>query len=199
MVLGWGKKTVTKQDDEEDMTMDEILASIRKYVTEDQGTKQDLYGVPAQPIRATEPRLQEGTETTRKEDRLTDYASPYSTVKELHDTSSYHSKHQAEPMVPTPDPVTKAERATLIAEERIMEEMGVSSAQTISAAALSLSKLAELKASEKVETAGSSVTLETLFANLARPMIKEWLDEHLSQIVEKMVAKEIDRIRNYGK
>ena len=37
-------------------------------------------------------------------------------------------------------------------------------------------------------------TLDQLFATLARPMIREWLDRHLPTMVEKMVAKEIERM-----
>jgi len=41
---------------------------------------------------------------------------------------------------------------------------------------------------------GASNTLEGLVREMLRPMLKEWLDTHLPEIVEVMVKREIDRI-----
>jgi cell pole-organizing protein PopZ len=43
-MFGWGKKVKTKQDD--DMTMDEILASIRRYVAEGEQGSDDIASMP---------------------------------------------------------------------------------------------------------------------------------------------------------
>ena len=45
----------------------------------------------------------------------------------------------------------------------------------------------------KPETPGSD-TLEGLVRDMLRPMLSEWLDANLPEIVEKMVAREISRI-----
>jgi cell pole-organizing protein PopZ len=45
----------------------------------------------------------------------------------------------------------------------------------------------------KPETAGSD-TLEGLVRELLKPMLRDWLDANLPQIVEAMVAREITRI-----
>ncbi|NML05149.1 DUF2497 domain-containing protein [Sphingomonas sp. G-3-2-10] len=45
----------------------------------------------------------------------------------------------------------------------------------------------------KPEVAGSD-TLEGLVRELLKPMLREWLDENLPQVVETMVAREISRI-----
>jgi uncharacterized protein len=49
-----------------------------------------------------------------------------------------------------------------------------------------------------VSMAGSSVTLEGLMREMLRPMLKEWLDENLPAVVERMVEKEIARISRGG-
>ncbi|MCC3859794.1 DUF2497 domain-containing protein [Emcibacteraceae bacterium Y4] len=41
---------------------------------------------------------------------------------------------------------------------------------------------------------GSGNTLEDLVRELLRPMVKQWLDENLPDIAERMVAKEIARL-----
>jgi cell pole-organizing protein PopZ len=45
----------------------------------------------------------------------------------------------------------------------------------------------------KPEVAGSD-TLEGLVRELLKPMLRDWLDANLPQIVEAMVAREITRI-----
>lgn len=197
MVLGWGKKTVTKKEDEEDMTMDEILASIRKYVTEDQETSRELYGEAAtQSATFNEVFASEST-GTKSQDRLTDYDSPYLASKQSSESTMYQ-KYSTEPITTTTDITKKVDEKETIPEQ-VTEKAGMTSDQTISAAASALSKLANLKSAESIDMKTPSLTLDDLFINLARPMIKEWLDKNLSQMVEKLVEKEIERIRTHGK
>jgi len=49
----------------------------------------------------------------------------------------------------------------------------------------------------KPETAGSD-TLEGLVREMLRPMLREWLDANLPEMVEQLVAREISRITNQG-
>ena len=44
----------------------------------------------------------------------------------------------------------------------------------------------------------SDMTLEALMRDMLRPMLKEWLDENLPAVVERMVEKEISRISRGG-
>ena len=39
-----------------------------------------------------------------------------------------------------------------------------------------------------------AVTLEGLTRELVRPMLKEWLDQHLPMTVERLVREEIERL-----
>jgi cell pole-organizing protein PopZ len=41
---------------------------------------------------------------------------------------------------------------------------------------------------------GDGNTLEDLVRELLRPMLKQWLDDNLPEIAERMVAKEIARL-----
>jgi uncharacterized protein len=45
----------------------------------------------------------------------------------------------------------------------------------------------------------SGATLDDVVRDLLRPMLKEWLDAHLPQIVESEVAREIERIRRMAR
>lgn len=64
----------------------------------------------------------------------------------------------------------------------------------------SLSQLAEaVKPAPRPDMAIGSVSLDQMVQDMVRPMLKEWLDAHLPEIVERMVSREISRItdRNY--
>jgi hypothetical protein len=41
---------------------------------------------------------------------------------------------------------------------------------------------------------GSGRTIEQFIEDMARPMLKEWLDEHMPAVVERLVQKEIQKI-----
>ena len=46
----------------------------------------------------------------------------------------------------------------------------------------------------KPQAEGDNNTLEGLVREMLRPMLKQWLDANLPELVEGMVAKEIARI-----
>jgi uncharacterized protein len=48
-------------------------------------------------------------------------------------------------------------------------------------------------------TLSSDSTVEGLVKDLLRPMLKEWLDANLPQIVESVVQKEVERIRRMAR
>ncbi len=67
------------------------------------------------------------------------------------------------------------------------------------AVAASRSALESLSAiTAKAETAANTVntggSIESVVRDMLRPMLKEWLDAHLPEIVEAVVAKEVARI-----
>lgn len=45
---------------------------------------------------------------------------------------------------------------------------------------------------------GAGVTIDELMRDMLRPMLKQWLDENLPSVVERMVEKEIARISRGG-
>ncbi len=64
------------------------------------------------------------------------------------------------------------------------------------AAAKAAGALGRLMGSMMVQ---SGVTLDDVVRELLKPMLKEWLDANLPQIVESEVAKEIERIRRMAR
>src|SRR3546814_4929413 len=85
------------------------------------------------------------------------------------------------PISPKPD----AKLASQGRREQILSEQA---AQASRGALASLSKLIV-----KPEIEGSD-TLQGMVEDMLRPMLRDWLDAHLPELVEKMVAREITRI-----
>lgn len=70
----------------------------------------------------------------------------------------------------------------------------------VAASRQSLTQLAEaVKPGPRPDLAIGTVSLDEMVQDMVRPMLKEWLDAHLPDIVERMVSREISRItdRNY--
>ena len=107
---------------------------------------------------------------------------------------------------PTPEPVRFAEPepqpaapqpsyqpAPPQAEWRPMDPATLTSEPVASQAAGALSKLMGSM------LVSSGATLDDVVRELLKPMLKQWLDANLPQIVEAEVAKEIDRIRRMAR
>ena len=136
-------------DFNQDPSMEEILASIKRVIAEDgraatTSTRGPRGYVRAEPEPEPEPPLEEDD------------------VLELS------------------DPVS--EEDALMSQER---------------AAASRQSLAALSAVRQ-QSAAESGALEAVVRDMLRPILKDWLDEHLPQIVEELVTREITRITGRG-
>ncbi|MCW8084710.1 DUF2497 domain-containing protein [Sabulicella glaciei] len=162
--------------------MDDILASIRKILNEDEP--------PAGPIPVTEPEpllLTPDMMITRPEGsfpagaREPPLVSPEPVpLAELPAPASAAAAPEPEP-TPMPDPTP--ENQSLIAPA------------AAAAAAAALGQLSRAVAQERatVVTRGGP-TIEELVREEIRPVLKEWLDTHLPAIVERLVRQEIERV-----
>jgi cell pole-organizing protein PopZ len=88
---------------------------------------------------------------------------------------------------PVPTPKSSEPTAAARRRETILSQ------QTAEASRGALEALSRMIV--KPETAGSD-TLEGLVREMLRPMLREWLDAHLPEMVEQLVAREISRITN---
>lgn len=138
-------------DTDKEPTMEEILASIRRIISEDGENKPEQQR--PQPLTVPEPRIEpEGR-----------FVPPSHDVLELTD--------------PAPEPAP--------------QPTGIISETTAAVASQSLSALSAMLVRNYE---GSENTLEGLVREMLKPMLREWLDANLPDIVEKMVAREIARI-----
>ena len=163
--------------------MEEILASIRRIIAEDGDA------ASAAADDKTAGRAEEVLE-------LTEVVEEDGTVVSL---TPGVKKPVVEPPPPPPkraplEPVLERPGSPPLATER--DEPLLSSA----AAAAAVSALSQLKNGPRADQLGAlplgdaGRTLEHLVRELLRPMLRDWLDSNLPQLVERLVQEEIQRM-----
>ena len=179
-------------------TMEEILASIRRIISEDDAPAETAAAAPEPVVEtAPEPMVEIAAEApTPVEDEVLELTERYEasaaeSIGDL-DVADVAPFPTAEP---APAPFAAPDYDSLVGE---------------SAAASAASAFAGLAATfQKPETPAASApqdlpfvsgnTVEAMVQNMLRPMLKDWLDANLPGIVEAQVRKEVERIaRNAG-
>ncbi|MBU6374008.1 MAG: DUF2497 domain-containing protein [Alphaproteobacteria bacterium] len=157
--------------------MEEILASIRRIISEDD-----------EPLRPANPeplvlKTPAPAAAVQPDDDLVfeDDLPPEPVVAE--------PPPRTEVRAPAPQPVARAPLPPVAEPAGEIEEAIISDG-AVSAAAGAFTRLAgTLRISE-----APGQTIEGVVRELLRPMMKEWLDAHLPAIVEAKVEAELDRI-----
>ena len=194
-----------KDDNAEDMTMEEILASIRKYVTDDGG--EESQGTPAPedgsvivPPPGAHFESEEEDEDPLELGEPID-SSPYQNVRQPQRATASQPQHRES--IPSARPSVRPQQQASAAlrgqrpSSAGMAQAGYSQQQPgRTAASAALSQLSQVaQAHQPVSQESPQQTVDQLFLELARPMVQAWLDRHLPGLVEEMVAREIDRIK----
>lgn len=167
-------------------TMEEILASIRRIISEDDAPA-DEAAEPEAVAAEPEPEPEPAVEAAEEEDEapeedvleLTEaYDAPASVS--IGDIDAYTPEAEPEPApAPKPTPVAAAPRGP----------GGLVSETTETAA---LSSFTALTSSLLVPA--SDRTLEDVVRDMLKPMLQAWLDQNLPAIVEEQVRNEVERI-----
>ena len=162
--------------------MEEILASIRRIISEDE--PQGESAAAEAPAPQPEPMAAEAMPTVEAEEvlELTDpLPDPEPAAVETHGDLEVH---RAEPE-PEPEPV----RAPEPVAAAVPDDEPLVSEPTADETASSFGHLARSVAMPK-----GGRNLEDVVAELLRPLLKAWLDEHLPAIVQAKVEEEVERI-----
>jgi cell pole-organizing protein PopZ len=200
-------------------TMEEILASIRRIISEDDAPAETAAAAPAavaapEPAPEPEPEPAPVVEVSPAMMDVTPSAQEPASVEDdvLELTDTYEAPAAAESIgdldvepAPEPFPVESIAETVFAAEpEHPMDTTahapgGYDRLVGDSAAASAASAFAGLAASLKREdpmepSIASGPTVDELARALLRPMLKEWLDANLPGIVEAAVRKEVERI-----
>lgn len=158
-------------------SMEEILSSIKRIIAED-GAKPRARKADAEPATAasvdgqSEPEVLELTDMVAGEE------------PQVAEAGFEPEPEPASDFQPSYDALEQAPDAEVPPAELV-------SSDAASASREALASLSRLLVKPEPESDG---TLEGLVREMLRPMLKQWLDTNLPDLVESMVAKEIARI-----
>jgi uncharacterized protein len=161
-------------------TMEEILASIRRIISEDDA--------PAEAAAAPEPEPAPVEEAPAEDDvlELTDPIEPPAPVESMGDIDVYSPEPEPEP-APPPPPAPEPAPAPAFSRDEVADNLVGDHAAGLAASAFGSLSSALLMPKD-------GRTLEDVVRELLRPLLKEWLDQNLPRIVEAKVEEEVHRI-----
>ena len=95
---------------------------------------------------------------------------------------------------PPPDPRPMRNQSDFDMVEKDDRDLGVLSSQASSAISNAFGQLTR----ERDVGMGGTTTLEDIVTQMMKPMLAAWLDEHLPEIVERVVQQEVERAARGG-
>jgi hypothetical protein len=194
---------MAQENAEQEPTMEEILASIRRIINEDEDDKPAEAAAPepepepeaAAPELAAEPEPEPAFEAEPELEAEPVAEPDEDDVLELTDRVEEEPQPVSEPVSPADDlMILDREEAVPepapIPEPAVEEEDNLVDDVPASAASGMFAALSEnLRVSSD-----QGQTLDGIVRELLRPMLKQWLDDNLPTIVEEKVQAEIERI-----
>ena len=167
-----------------DPSMEEILASIRKIISDDAPPavaqpEAVPEPVPVEPVAADD--VLELTQMVQEDGSVTDLAAPEPMPESMPEPASVSRPVAVPPL---------AEASPLVSEPAMQT---AASALSSLASTVEIDRLSSMPQSNTYIGNGSR-TLEDMVLELMRPMLKDWLDKNLPATVDRLVQKEIERI-----
>jgi uncharacterized protein len=201
-------------------SMEEILASIRRIIADDDAAKTPTNGAePNQSALAT-PRLDESQPTARSASKVSPSGSTSSAANGRHDISTMLGSFDAPNAMPAepaqsdllnpPDTTASGLRSgdgkadaifnaaqsavtNTVAETRRQVQRNMPDRSLLAPSTTAAVDTAFTALAQSV-LAKNARTLDDLVSEMLRPMLKAWLDDNLPDLVERIVRDEIERV-----
>ena len=169
-------------DTAQEPSMEEILASIRRIISEDDEEGEEA--APPEQTAEPEPEPEPEPEQDFEEDDVLDLTDMEEEQPEPLFEEQEFTEEEPEPVPPPPPPPLQQPSEGLVSPPQ--------AAETVDAFSRLNEKLNEDY--HELPIGNGAITLERLTRDLMRPMLKEWLDQHLPMMVERLVREEIERL-----
>jgi cell pole-organizing protein PopZ len=166
-------------------TMEEILASIRRIISEDEPPAGEVEA-DAETEALIEPMADPEPEDVLELTEVAPEPAPAAAVESLGDLDLYPPA-EARPKTDTPPPVAAAAPSHAPAPVRDTEPLVSEVAAHATASAFG-------QLAQRVAMPREGRTLEDLVREMLNPLLRAWLDENLPAIVQAKVEEEVERI-----
>jgi cell pole-organizing protein PopZ len=191
-------------DTNQEPTMEEILASIRRIISEDDApVADDAAATPPAAVQAAPAPEPEPEPEPEPPVALSDFAPPPPAEEASDEVLDLTDRVEAMPQTPAAPPVESLGDLDVYPQSRPAPEPAwnpPAAAASDEDDSLVSSHVAGRAASAFDQLASSLVmpkdgrTLEDVVQELLRPLLKSWLDENLPSIVQRAVEAEVERI-----
>lgn len=177
-----------KKEIDREPSMEEILASIRKIISEDHQEGSFEKSNSAKEV-VNSPGTAPASDEFNPDDVL-------ELTEEVEDSSAGRARNTSDTSALSKN--SNEELSRVSASFDVMSERGVDLVDVQSArdatSSLSLLANAVTKAKASLPLGNGTQTIEDLMKEVMRPMVKDWLDKNLPDLVERLVKTEIKRI-----
>jgi cell pole-organizing protein PopZ len=169
-------------------SIEEILASIRKIISDDEpeaGSGTVAEAAPVEPPEEEEEILE-----------LTEVALEPPVEETSADETERIMVMPPEPEEPPVEP-SRIETFRPVQSEPAIEIDSIASPETVAAASGAFAKLSHIEppAPHTISTSsGGGKSVEDIVRELLKPMLKSWIDQNLAGIVERLVEHELKKI-----
>ena len=183
------------QEDGAEPSMEDILASIRRILAEEEG-EEGGEEVAAAPEPTPEPEPAPIPESEPEPEPEPVMATPEPEPEPVMATPESAPPPPPPPSPPPPMPLEMEEILELTPDMVAAPELV--SSPTFQSGADMLSELAKAILDQRDMSVGGSrdITLETMVREMLKPILREWLDRNLPYLIERLVKKEIDKMIN---
>ena len=168
--------------------MEDILASIRNILADEEDKAKDI--AEKQPESSAADGKKAGVVDLTADMIVNETQKAKAAMVETPE-EAIDDDFTPEPVIPR-QPMKEETLNDLIQEKQQPSDDDVlMSRPTIEAAAHSLSGLRDFAAEQKGDLGNGTLTIEAIVRESVKPYLKEWLDAHLPEIVERIVKKEV--------
>ncbi|NWG45689.1 MAG: DUF2497 domain-containing protein [Alphaproteobacteria bacterium] len=179
-------------------TMEEILASIRRIISEDGEGDQPSDGegeaaAQTQEVEAEAEQVefQELVEETAEEEVFPEAPEPEPDADEVIELTEIVQEEEEPAPAPRARYALSGEDGQEGMQDQDYDSDGLLSSDAVSKASMALGSLAP---EARISRPGGAGSIEEVVRDLLRPMLREWLEDNLPALVEEMVEREIRRV-----
>ncbi len=167
---------------EQEPSIEEILASIRQIISDDEQPREPEAVVEPEPAPPPPPPPPPPVEEPK-------FADVLELTNEIREEPKFTIPVEPPKVIPAPKPV---EMDFSDSEEGIFSESAAEA--TASAFSRLVGNFPVEREENKTIYADGRVTLEDIVKDMLRPMLRDWVNTHVPKMVERLVEKELEKL-----
>jgi cell pole-organizing protein PopZ len=185
---------------QQEPSMEDILSSIRRIISEDGDQKPEAEDVPeAEAIPETEAAPEETAEAADESDDVFDLTEMVDDSGSVLELGRDDGEGVPEALDGDEEEVFEGVEEDTVASAADEDTEPLMSDGAEDKATEALSRLAQVASKGPVDPSllrimNSGLTIEQYVVEMLRPMLREWLDQNLPSMVERLVEREIEKL-----